>query len=69
MEEEWEHLDVDDLGASRHGRHLVSASKAQRQADATMARLRGERAAERRDRLRESRVSGRRSWSGPSTQQ
>jgi len=62
-------VDVDDAGATWHGRHLVSASKAQRQADATMARLRGERAASRRDRLRESRISGRRSWSGPSDPQ
>jgi hypothetical protein len=64
VEEQWE--DVNDAGASWHGRHLVSASKAQRQADATMARLRGERAAERRARLRESRISGRRTWNGPS---
>ena len=67
--EEWEEIEDDDLGATRHGRHLVSASKAQRQADATMARLRGERAARRRERLRESRLSGRRTWSGPAEQQ
>jgi hypothetical protein len=67
--EEWEEFQVDDLGATRHGRHLVSASKAQRQADATMARLRGERAARRRERLRESRLSGRRGWSGSAEQQ
>jgi hypothetical protein len=66
--EEWEEIEVDDLGATRHGRHLVSASKAQRQADATMARLRGERAARRRDRIREARVAGRRTWSGPAEQ-
>jgi hypothetical protein len=62
-------FDVEDGGATWHGRHLVSASKAQRQADATMARLRGERAAARRARLRESRVSGRRTWGGSSDQQ
>ena len=66
--EEREDFEADDLGATRHGRHLVSASKAQRQADATMARLRGERAAARRARLRETRVSGRRTWNGPSDQ-
>ena len=66
MQEEWEDFEADDLGATVHGRHLVSASKAQRQADATMARLRGERAAARRARLREARISGRRTWSGSS---
>ncbi|MFL6023639.1 MAG: hypothetical protein ACJ72O_09900 [Marmoricola sp.] len=60
--EEREEIETDDLGATWHGRHLVSTSKAQRQADATMARLRGERAARRRDRLREARLSGRRPW-------
>lgn len=67
--EEREEIEADDLGATVHGRHLVSASKAQRQADATMARLRGERAARRRERLRESRISGRRTWNGPAEQQ
>ena len=69
MQEEGEDFEAADLGATRHGRHLVSASKAQRQADATMARLRGERAARRRERIRESRLSGRRTWSGPAEQQ
>ncbi|MFL6172312.1 MAG: hypothetical protein ACJ716_05420 [Marmoricola sp.] len=67
--EEREEIEADDLGATVHGRHLVSTSKAQRQADATMARLRGERAARRRERLRESRISGRRTWNGPAEQQ
>jgi hypothetical protein len=66
--EEREQAEELDLGATWHGRHLVSASKAQRQADATMARLRGERASQRRERLREVRISGRRTWSGPAEQ-
>ena len=65
MKEDGDELDADDPGATWHGRHLVSASKAQRQADATMARLRGERAARRRERLREVRTFGRRPWNGP----
>jgi hypothetical protein len=69
MEEERADFGDEDLGATWHGRHLVSTSKAQRQADATMARLRGERAAARRARLRESRISGRRVWNGPAEQQ
>jgi len=67
--EEREWFEEDDGGASWHGRHLVSASKAQRQADATMARLRGERAAARRARLRDARTVGRRIWNGPKDQQ
>ena len=69
MEEERPEVQNEDLGATWHGRHLVSASKAQRQADATMARLRGERAAVRRARIREARISGRRAWNGPAEQQ
>ena len=68
MEEERPDIE-EDLGATWHGRHLVSASKAQRQADATMARLRGERAAARRERIREARINGRRAWNGPAEQQ
>lgn len=58
-------IEDDDPGATLHGRRVVSESPAQRQADATMARLRGERARARRARLREVRVSGRRVWRDP----
>lgn len=54
--------DEDDPGATIHGRRVVSESVAQRHADAVMARLRGERAMTRRERLREARISGRRAW-------
>jgi hypothetical protein len=60
--------DDDDPGATIHGRRVVSASVAQRQADAVMARLRGERAMARRARLRESRIVGRRPWRDPDPQ-
>ncbi len=58
----------DDPGATMHGRRVVSGNSAQRQADATMARLRGERAQARRERLREMRISGRRTWKDPDVQ-
>lgn len=59
------YADEDDPGATIHGRRVVSESVAQRNADAVMARLRGERAMTRRERLRESRISGRRAWRDP----
>lgn len=60
--------DEDDPGATIHGRRVVSESVAQRQADAVMARLRGERAMTRRERLREARLTGRRAWRDPDVQ-
>lgn len=59
------YADEDDPGATIHGRRVVSESVAQRNADAVMARLRGERATTRRERLREARISGRRPWRDP----
>lgn len=62
MTEEQAYFEDNDPGATMHGRRVVSESPLQRQADATMARLRGERARARRERLRDIRVSGRRTW-------
>lgn len=62
---ERDYLEGDDPGATLHGRRLVSTSKIQRQVDATMAKLRSQRAEDRRERLREDRVRGRRAWDRP----
>lgn len=65
MTVERDYLEGDDPGATLHGRRLVSTSPVQRQVDATMAKLRAQRAEARRERLREERVRGRRTWNKP----